>query len=937
MKLISVSIDNFGKLSHIDMNFDDKCNNILKENGWGKSTLAAFIRIMFFGFDGEKKRDNLISERQRYKPWQGDTYGGKIVFETEGKMYEISRVFGTKEKDDVFEIRDLATNMISNDYSSNVGEELFGINSDSFKRTVFISQNDCVTYSTGDINAKLGNLSDATDDINNFETVNAKLADMLNGMSPRRKTGSLSKMKADLEDLSVKLKEKNNIEKSVDSINILKDNEKVQLEEALNEKKDLLEKKKEISKNNEFKIKRDTISTLKKEITDRENAKNNIEAVFEKEIPDMDELDKSIEKSVMLKQIKNDVLSNELNDEEKEKLSVIERKYENGMPKKYEVAEMMDECKLLKEIDLKIAKDTLSESDEEKLFEYKEKYGDNFIAKDDIDEYIAMANNIRKNESERKVLQNKVDALKEFNDRQKEIKDRYKKNGDYNQNGGNTKKNGKVAAILIVFAIILLALGLMMLVGKVSDNNIISIGIMAFGVLTLLAGVILLTKKSNSHSSVEEDTADESEYLYITNENGYSGSGNEDEYLDITGKNEYLNFKEELEVLSKDIERDKDILCRFLARIGKTFNDSDEIVAILYDTKAEMTEYQRLYEKKNSNDTVSKVEMRKEIEDKIRKFVYKYGYADINDDKDYQKMLVEIKDDMYEYETIISKSNKYDDLYNKYTVLEESLKKYVESITICGKDTEIYDCLVDIKKNLSIYNSSVNELARAREKYSEYMKDISEKDMEIIENLSDDDGTMGDIDTLFDECMDRINNIHNRVAEYDRQLDKYYEQLDEISANEIDYADMKEKYEKTNIKYKRIALTKELLEEAKNNMTAKYMEPLQNGFSKYYKLLAGVDADNYQLDVNSNITVNEKGMRRDVKFLSAGYKDLIYICMRMAFIDVMYEKQKPFIVFDDPFVNLDDEKTKYAMGFMKELEKEYQIIYFTCNNSRSEV
>ena len=185
--------------------------------------------------------------------------------------------------------------------------------------------------------------------------------------------------------------------------------------------------------------------------------------------------------------------------------------------------------------------------------------------------------------------------------------------------------------------------------------------------------------------------------------------------------------------------------------------------------------------------------------------------------------------------------------------------------------------------------------------------------------------------------MDRINNIHNRVAEYDRQLDKYYEQLDEISANEIDYADMKEKYEKTNIKYKRIALTKELLEEAKNNMTAKYMEPLQNGFSKYYKLLAGVDADNYQLDVNSNITVNEKGMRRDVKFLSAGYKDLIYICMRMAFIDVMYEKQKPFIVFDDPFVNLDDEKTKYAMGFMKELEKEYQIIYFTCNNSRSEV
>ena len=42
--------------------------------------------------------------------------------------------------------------------------------------------------------------------------------------------------------------------------------------------------------------------------------------------------------------------------------------------------------------------------------------------------------------------------------------------------------------------------------------------------------------------------------------------------------------------------------------------------------------------------------------------------------------------------------------------------------------------------------------------------------------------------------------------------------------------------------------------------------------------------------------------------MSEGRKDLAGICARMAMVDAMYEKDKPFLVFDDSFVNLDDEK-----------------------------
>ena len=55
----------------------------------------------------------------------------------------------------------------------------------------------------------------------------------------------------------------------------------------------------------------------------------------------------------------------------------------------------------------------------------------------------------------------------------------------------------------------------------------------------------------------------------------------------------------------------------------------------------------------------------------------------------------------------------------------------------------------------------------------------------------------------------------------------------------------------------------------------------------------------------------------------------------MAMVDAMYKEEKPFIIFDDSFVNLDKERLEGGFKFLKELEKEYQIIYFSCHESRA--
>lgn len=51
MKLCSLHIENFGKLSNYDHVFTDGLNVIKHENSWGKTTLATFLKAMFYGME----------------------------------------------------------------------------------------------------------------------------------------------------------------------------------------------------------------------------------------------------------------------------------------------------------------------------------------------------------------------------------------------------------------------------------------------------------------------------------------------------------------------------------------------------------------------------------------------------------------------------------------------------------------------------------------------------------------------------------------------------------------------------------------------------------------------------------------------------------------------------------------------------------------------
>ena len=67
MLLKSCHILGFGKLQDFTYDFSKGLNLICTENGWGKSTFAAFLRAMFYGLPQTAKKNLDEAERKKYK------------------------------------------------------------------------------------------------------------------------------------------------------------------------------------------------------------------------------------------------------------------------------------------------------------------------------------------------------------------------------------------------------------------------------------------------------------------------------------------------------------------------------------------------------------------------------------------------------------------------------------------------------------------------------------------------------------------------------------------------------------------------------------------------------------------------------------------------------------------------------------------------------
>ena len=96
MKIQNIKINNYGNLKQKEINLQSNINIIYGKNETGKSTLLNYIKNIFYGIS-KNKNGKELSDYEKYLPWTGEEFSGKIKYELNNKnIFEIYRDFHKK-------------------------------------------------------------------------------------------------------------------------------------------------------------------------------------------------------------------------------------------------------------------------------------------------------------------------------------------------------------------------------------------------------------------------------------------------------------------------------------------------------------------------------------------------------------------------------------------------------------------------------------------------------------------------------------------------------------------------------------------------------------------------------------------------------------------------------------------------------------------------
>ncbi len=176
MKINSIYISSFGGIKDKRLDFADGFNLIYGDNENGKSTVMAFIKMMFYG---SERASVQISKniRKKYTPWDNSLMAGSIDFEHGGKKYRLEKEFHASNSGDKTVLCDLDFGT-RQAVKSDIGTEFFGLSAAAFERSVFIGRfgyPESDSAAEGEINSKLSNIVLTGDETVSFDTVNTRL------------------------------------------------------------------------------------------------------------------------------------------------------------------------------------------------------------------------------------------------------------------------------------------------------------------------------------------------------------------------------------------------------------------------------------------------------------------------------------------------------------------------------------------------------------------------------------------------------------------------------------------------------------------------------------------------------------------------------------------------------------------------------------------
>ena len=187
-----------------------------------------------------------------------------------------------------------------------------------------------------------------------------------------------------------------------------------------------------------------------------------------------------------------------------------------------------------------------------------------------------------------------------------------------------------------------------------------------------------------------------------------------------------------------------------------------------------------------------------------------------------------------------------------------------------------------------------------------------------------------------DDYSDEIREIEAQERTLNDGVSKAQFALEQKKENEIELEKRIEELKRRleNIKKAKeeihaIEEAKRNIEEIANEIRSSFGKRLNNQASYYMSKITNGKYDNITIDERLNITINNKKSLIPSSRLSKGTIEQVYMALRLAAADIIFEKDKKPILLDDAFVMYDNKRMGNTLKFMAESME--QVVLFSCH------
>lgn len=886
MKLVSCYITGFGQMKDFSYDFNGGLDTICQENGWGKTTFSVFLKAMFYGMEYSRSRD--LTERKHYLPWDGSQCGGNLVFSVGEKEYRIERTFGKKDKDDTFRLIDVLTGKESEDYSENVGEELFEVDRDSFEKSIFIPQSAVSTTMTDSLNAKMGDMASAKDDINNFDAAVNRVAEARKNYTRRSavNNGKLNILKDEISKCSELIDTKGAVADGYTKQSEMLEEKKKKLNWLEAEKNRVAELIRQQSKKEQdmgaFRQKKEFLSEKMEELT-------KLDDFFASGVPTGEEQEamEDLERQHDVSTRAEMELAVKIPPEQQ--INKWEKLFSEKVPSQQDLEDWKALSVKMQELQLQGKHARLSEESQKQLEELNHFFSKKLPSEEELSQ-------VEKDAIEISRLEGRI---VEQDENYRNVKAKREMASKHEKEGGKYSSVLLLVFLSAAFIAGAFAFHIVTPGSGITFQIICFIGAVATAVAAVMQSIRIRSASKNKQDELEQQLLDASVAL-----------------------EQCKAQKQEL------TDRTREFLSDFM------LTPSDSFQQMTYEIRVNLDHYHRLKEEEeqateNTTGTVEEyADVRMELYTLLSHFAEVYE-MDLYHESCESLLLEKLKKDMVAYEEYSLNKKQKELLEITRKKQEELLVRYVGRFPL-EEGLSYAEALRKIHVNAENYLRLHEDIEKMQDELKQFA-DVNNVDEELV--------PVEELQERQESIDEEIKELHRGITQDRETIITLGDELDAIEEAENRREELLEKKQEAENNVELLAKTEEFLQMAKEQFLSRYMAPLRRGMGHYLTLLDEKyrgDAEGMDFDITMDLAVQviRNGATHSSDYLSHGYQDLVGLCARFALVDVLYHKEKPMIVLDDPFTNLDEEKTERALKLLTDIAKERQIIYFTCHESR---